>query len=249
MSGRDLPPGEDWWDWTDQQLYDWYYGPDEPAPSSAPYIPDNQLDPSLQPEFVGPPEPEPFVGPPERIDTLTNVLETPTYVSGGAGPWEQPTYPGSISDLPLVGETVRTGVLPENTQGIAIIDTLFGAIGNVVKFVGDTGKFILDHLQISAGYTGSDNTGQKAATVYQTSQQTTAADLAKLQAQYYADLVARGQMTADEAIARGVALGIDTLASVTPTQTYLTTPTVEEEPNYLLYAGLAIAAIMILKGR
>jgi hypothetical protein len=132
-------------------------------------------------------------------------------------------------------------------------------IGDVVKTgldaVWDAGKFILEHLDVGIGYAG-DIGGQAASKRYYEdlgSAQQTAAEAAKIKAQAYAAQVAAGTMTAEEAIARGVGLGIDTLAGIpsapsTSQPVFLTTPTAQAGgPNYMLYAAIGLAAYYLLR--
>lgn len=182
------------------------------------------------------------------------------------------TGSGILSDynVPFLSDTTGSQyVIPSSPPGygpLELIGDAAGFVGDVVGGAADViwnaGKFILDNLEVGISYAGDLSKQESSRKYYEqlgSAQQTsaeaqrTAAEAAKIKAQALAAQVAAGTMTAEEAVARGVGLGIQTLADIPSSSSsaapiLMTTPVVKTSgPNYLLYAAIAAAAYFFLR--
>jgi len=200
----------------------------QPPGPELPYIPDAGLPPVLQP-----------------------ILQTPGLEEKFGGYPEQPVVyePGEAYEIPPSGP----------------LEFVADVIGNTVEFAGDvlktgldvvwdTGKFILEHLEVGIGYAG-DITGTVSQQRYYEQlgeAQKTAAEAAETRARAYAELVAQGKMSQEEAIARGMAYGMESMKGIESTKG-LAAPVIYETPaskqlsDYMPLAIAAVAAILLFK--
>jgi hypothetical protein len=222
----------------------YYQQPQQPQMTSYPDLPDTPTQLPLT-------SPQP---------TAMDLPDTPTQLPLTGDPG-LPTLPSSLSDtptqLPLTGEP-GWPTLPVDQSGVVgpsgPLEYVGDALGNTVEFIADvaktgldaiwdTGKFILEHLDVGISYAG-DISGQRTSKRYYES----LAEAAQTKAQAYARAVEAGTMSQEEAIARGIADGMGMQQQPSAGPVYLTTPTAQAGgPNYMLYAAIGLAAYYFLR--
>lgn len=174
------------------------------------------------------------------------------------------TGSGILSDynVPFLSDTTGPQyVVPSSPPGYGPLEIIGDVVGGAADAIWNAGKFILDNLEVGISYAGDLSKQESSRKYYEQlgdAQQTsadaqrTAAEAALVRAQSLAAQVSAGTMTAEEAVTRGVGLGIQTLADV-PTASasdpiLMTTPVVQTGgPNYILYAIIALAAYYFLR--
>lgn len=167
---------------------------------------------------------------------------------------QQSVWAAGLPSTPFYQDvTAEQWIIPSEPPGYGPLDWAWDALTGVGDWVWDTGKALLENLDINVNWAETgQNEQQKAAAKYYESlgaAQKTAAEAARIKAQAYADQVAAGTMTMEEAMARSNAEGINTLASSMPASPVILTTQQPQAagPNYLLYGAIAIAAYYFLR--
>jgi len=156
-----------------------------------------------------------------------------------------PTMTGATAGLPSIefyqDTTAEQWVIPQSAPGYGPIEWLVDTGKGALDLIWDTGKFILEHLDVGISYAGDIGQQVSSRKYYEAlgEAQKTAAEAAKIKAQAYAAAVKAGTMTQGEADARMAA---------DKSPVFLTTPQAQvSSPNYLLYAAIGIAAYYFLR--
>ena len=202
----------------------------------------------------------PVLAPDYPSTPLPTLPDTPTQLPLTGQPGQPVILPDTPTQFPLTGQPGLPTLPTEDgwsepfplTEPAGPLEWILDAGGDIVEFAGDviktgadilwdTGKFILEHLDVGIQYAG-DIGGQKTSKRYYES----LAESAELKAKAYARAVEQGLMSQEEAIARGIAdgMGMQLAPDGSPV---IFGQTAAGGPNYLLYAGIGLAAYYFLK--
>lgn len=185
--------------------------PDAPLP----YIPDIELDPSLQPPLPYIPDVE---LPPELLPTSTTPSGLPYIPDTGLAPNLLPTTSLGLPFIPDAGlpPELQPPSLslpgfeePEKEPAAGPIEFIVEVAENVVEFAGDVvktcldvvwdlGKFVIDHLDIGISYQDGTPTVSGLGATYQFPSTTKSVESTKVYAET-TKLVQQGQTTGTEA--------------------------------------------------